>query len=140
MISDTSKYALQILAHLAKNPHKLLAGEEISKETHIPANYLGKILNQLRKSGFVESQKGWGGGFSLRSAARKRAVADVLTVFEGKERLKVKKCAFGLPRCGAVKPCALHDYWAKVQEVFSEMIANVRIEDLAADGKNENTK
>jgi Rrf2 family protein len=130
MISDTTKYALQILGHLAKNPNKLIPGEEIAEETGIPANYLGKILNQLGKFGFVDSQKGWGGGFSLRSGSKRRPIKDVIVIFEGADSLTVSKCAFGLAECSNSKPCPLHGYWQKIQKNYHTMIGEVKVEDL----------
>ena len=69
MFSQTSRYALRILGYLATNRDRWVLAREIAGETGIPANYLSKILSQLRKRGFVESLKGWGGGFRLKGTA-----------------------------------------------------------------------
>ena len=74
MYSRTTRYAFHLLGTLARRRDELVSGEELAGLTGIPANYLSKILNQLRKSGFVESQKGWGGGFrSTRSPSTGRS-------------------------------------------------------------------
>ncbi|MBK7047210.1 MAG: Rrf2 family transcriptional regulator [bacterium] len=61
MVNQTTRYALQILGYLARSDASLIPHEQIAREIGIPANYLSKILNQLRKSGIVESRRGWGG-------------------------------------------------------------------------------
>ena len=69
MVSQTGKYALRILGYLADHPGQWVQGSQIASETGIPANYLSKIMNQLRKRGFILSQKGWGGGFLFKDEA-----------------------------------------------------------------------
>ena len=84
MISQTGRYALRILGHLADRTGQWIQGREIAAATGIPANYLAKILNQLRKRGLVSSQKGWGGGFLLRDQALGVPIAEVLELIDGR--------------------------------------------------------
>ena len=80
MYSRTTRYAFHLLGTLARRRDELIRTEELSRLTGVPANYLSKILNQLRKHGFVESPKGWGGGFRLDEQALDRPMMAVLTV------------------------------------------------------------
>jgi Rrf2 family transcriptional regulator, iron-sulfur cluster assembly transcription factor len=131
MISRTARYAFHILGFLAARPTQRLRGEEIAAATGIPVNYLAKILNQLRKAGLVESQKGWGGGFQLHAGAEKRPIRDVLVVFDGLGSAERTDCALGRPACDAEHPCAMHDEWANVRDGFTRMIRTTRVADLA---------
>jgi Rrf2 family iron-sulfur cluster assembly transcriptional regulator len=131
MVSQTSRYALHILGFLARNPGRLVRGEEIAAATGIPSNYLSKILSQLRKHGLVDSQKGWGGGFILRESALERPIRDVLQIIEGAEGIQRNDCIFGLPACDANNPCPLHSHWEKIRQTYEEMLGNTRIGDLA---------
>lgn len=132
MVSQTGRYALHLLGALAARPGERLRGEELAALTGIPANYLSKILNQLRKVGLVESRKGWGGGFSVPDAALDRPIGDVLEAIEGSGAMVRNDCLFGLPRCDASSPCALHHHWAGIREGFVAMLAHTTIRDLAA--------
>jgi len=78
MVTQTGKYALRILGYLVDHSGQWVQGRAIATDTGIPANYLSKILNQLRKHGFVESQKGWGGGFLLVEKATRVTIGEVL--------------------------------------------------------------
>jgi Rrf2 family protein len=133
MINQTAKYALHILGYLVCERGRLVRGEEIARGTGIPANYLSKILNQLRKAGIVESQKGWGGGFRLRERALDQPIATVLGAIEGGDRVERQDCVFGLPRCDAERPCPLHDRWNVVRSAYNTMLAETRLRDLAID-------
>ena len=131
MVSQTARYAFHILGHLATHGEELVRGEEIAAATGIPANYLSKILNQLRKAGLVESQKGWGGGFRLRQEATGRPIRDVLAAIDGIDSTEHAGCLFGLPACDHTHPCPLHGYWERIRRTFDEMLAEVTVGDLA---------
>jgi Rrf2 family protein len=134
LISQTSRYALHILGFLVKRRDDLVRGEEIAEATGIPPNYLSKILNQLRKSGIVESRKGWHGGFRLRGRALGRPIRDVLTIIDGKQAVEGQGCAFGLPECDLDNPCPLHHQWERIRRSYVEMLTSTRIRDLASNG------
>jgi Rrf2 family protein len=130
MISVTGGYALRILGHLAGRREEWLRGRAVAEATNIPANYLSKILNQLRKSGLVESRKGWGGGFRLKGRALGTPIATVLDRIEGPH--EDARCIFELRACDASAPCPLHDRWERVRGAYREMTRAVTIADLRA--------
>ena len=128
MISQTGRYALRILGYLADHPGERALGRDIARDTGIPANYLSKILNQLRKAGFVLSQKGWGGGFVLNARASRQPIARVLELFDG--RRDREACIFELKPCDARNPCPLHHRWEPVRTEFDAMLRSVLVRNL----------
>lgn len=128
MFSQTSRYALRTLGYLATNRDRWVLAREIARETAIPPDYLSKILARLRKRGFVESQKGWGGGFRLRTRSGGVAISAVLETFDGKR--EKDSCAFGLGRCDADDPCPLHPHWERVRAEYERMLRTVTLRDL----------
>lgn len=132
MISQTGRYALRILGHLVDHRGVWVQGREVAAATGIPANYLGKILNQLRKAGYVQSQKGWGGGFMLEEGRSGAPILGVLELFEG--RISNEECVFELRRCSPSNPCPLHQHWQKVKEEYEAMLRSVAVRDLRSEG------
>jgi Rrf2 family transcriptional regulator, iron-sulfur cluster assembly transcription factor len=132
MLTQTARYALQILGYLRSRGKDRVRADEIARATGIPANYLSKILNQLRKAGIVDAQKGWGGGFVLRREALRRPITDVVEVFEGRGAHAAEECAFGLERCDERAPCPLHPFWESIRETYGEMLRTTSIGDLTA--------
>lgn len=130
MISQTARYALRILGYLAERQGQWVQGKEIATATGIPANYLGKVLNQLRKAGYVLSQKGWGGGFMLAGGQESSSIAGVLEVIEGKR--STDNCVFELRPCNADNPCPLHDHWQRVRQQLDTMLDDVTIGSLGS--------
>lgn len=128
MISQTGRYALRILGYLAGHSSGWTLGKEIAKATGIPSNYLSKILAQLCKQGYVQSQKGWGGGFQLRADALQNPILDVLRIFEGPRN--EQECLYGLPRCNAAQPCPLHSHWETIRNSYASMLQSTTIGEL----------
>jgi Rrf2 family iron-sulfur cluster assembly transcriptional regulator len=128
MISQTVKYALRILGYLADHPGVRVQGSQIASDTGIPANYLSKILNQLRKKGLVSSRKGWGGGFILSEKAGRASIGQVIDLFEGEASTEV--CVFEMRQCDAKNPCPLHDHWERIQKDYLRMLEETTISDL----------
>jgi len=130
MLSQTVRYALRTLGYLAGNRGARVRGETIAAATGIPANYLSKILNQLRKRGVVDSEKGWGGGFELREVSLDLRVRDIVTIFDGTDRIEEGGCVFGLPECDAARPCPLHAYWERIGATWTAMLEETKVRDL----------
>lgn len=131
MLSLTGKYALRILGYLAGKPETWVQGSQIAADTGIPANYLSKIMNQLRKKGYVESQRGWGGGFLLKKTILETRIDEVLTFIEGPR--DETTCIFGLRDCDQQDPCPLHERWEAIRGGYHDMLQEVTIGDLRFD-------
>lgn len=130
MISRTGKYALHILGYLVQHQGEWVAGQEIAKQIKIPANYLGKILNQLAKNSFVNSRKGWGGGFSINEEALNRNLREVLESIEGPAAEEKKECVYGLGFCSDEQPCPLHLHWKPIRCAYENMLQNITVGEL----------
>ena len=83
MLTQTTEYALQALAFLATTPKDWREVGHIAESLSIPTNYLSKILGQLTKLGLLESRKGWGGGFRMRSDPGTVSLEEVIRPLEG---------------------------------------------------------
>ena len=134
MISRTSQYALQIVGFLARENGRRSRSKDIARHTGIPANYLSKILNQLRKQGIVEAEKGLGGGFQLRTEALDRPIEEILVIFDGVASTRREECAFGHLECDSDHPCPLHPYWERIRGTYREMLSKTTVADLDVTG------
>lgn len=130
MLSQTSRYALHLLGALMARSGERLGTRELATMTGVPANYLSKILNQLAKRGIVDSQKGWGGGFTIVPTALGMPIKEVLAVFEGDARAVPRDCAFGLAACDGDHPCPLHSDWERIRDGYARMVTETTIGQL----------
>ena len=84
MLSKKTKYGLKALAFLASQhgnaPVQIAA---IAKQENISQKFLESILLSLRKTGFLGSKKGKGGGYYLIKAPKEILMTDIMRVLEG---------------------------------------------------------
>lgn len=129
MLSQTTEYALRAVVFLAGKPGRAWTTQEIAHATHVPPGYLSKVLQSLGRAGFLEAQRGIGGGYVLARAPEEVTVYDVVQAVEPIPR--IRSCPLGLPEhCEAL--CPLHrrldDAMATVEAAFrastiAEMVA-----------------
>ncbi len=131
MISQTSEYALRIMAFLAQQPRDtLVPAVAMEGKVRVPANYRGKILNQLTRAGLLESTRGRTGGFRLARPAARIALIDVVAPFE--PVTSVRTCVLGSERCRDSKPCAAHDRWRRAGAARDEFLRGTTVADVAS--------
>ena len=112
MITKKAKYAIKAMIYLSrkkKGEHTLIS--EISEHERIPKKFLEAILLDLRKSGFLGSKKGKGGGYYLIKSAEEINMTDVLRLFEG---------------AIALIPCVADKYYEPCEECLDEKTCAIR--------------
>lgn len=79
-LSARAEYACLAMLELARahRTHESVQARRISEEHEIPAAFLLQVLQQLRRSGLVISERGPGGGFRLARGPDSTTIADVL--------------------------------------------------------------
>ncbi|WP_375443366.1 RrF2 family transcriptional regulator [uncultured Fibrella sp.] len=84
MISKKAKYALKALKALTEvyGEGPVLISQIAAREL-IPQKFLEAILLELRNHGVLQSQKGKGGGYSLRVDPERITLAQVIRIIDG---------------------------------------------------------
>ena len=132
MFSKACEYAIKAVLHIA---HKSRAGERvgvkaISKAINSPEAFTGKIMQQLSKSGLVQSIKGPSGGFWMGEDERKAAnLRDIVRIIDG-DKLYTE-CGLGLKHCNDAKPCPVHHQYKEIRDALIEMHTATTLDDLA---------
>ncbi len=121
LFSQTAEYALRAVVCLAADPDRAMTTAELARTTRVPANYLSKLMQTLRRAGLVDAQRGVGGGFTLTRTPAEISVLDVIQVVDPIERIDT--CPLGIESHGRVL-CPMHrkldDALAHIQHTFSE--------------------
>lgn len=111
MLSKKTKYGLKALAYIAKqNSDKPIPIGDIAKEENISHKFLESILLTLRKSGFLGSKKGKGGGVYLIKKSKEIRMVDVIRVLEGPI---------------ALVPCVSLNFYEKCEDCFDEKTCSI---------------
>ncbi|QDU00177.1 RrF2 family transcriptional regulator [Gimesia aquarii] len=121
MFSQTVEYALRAIVHLADQSPNPCTTEQIAKATKVPQAYLSKVLQSLRQSQIVHSQRGIGGGISLVKTPDALNLLEVVNAVD--PICRIKTCPLGLKGHGA-NLCPLHrkldDAMRETETAFSE--------------------
>ena len=84
MISKKTKYGLKALAYLAQQPpNTRVQIGTIAESENISQKFLESIMLTLKKSGFLSSKKGKGGGYYLLKEPKEIKLASVFRILEG---------------------------------------------------------
>ena len=133
MISKKTKYGLKALTYIARQDSKMIAIAQISESENIPHKFLESILLLLRKSGFLGSKKGKGGGYYLLKEASDIYMTDVMRILEGPiapiacvSLNYYEKC----DDCNDEATCSLNRLMIKVRDANLQVFRNTTLEDL----------
>jgi len=136
MLSKKTKYGLKALTYLAlqkdKEPVQIA---EISRHENISQKFLESILLTLRKTGYLGSKKGKGGGYYLIKEPSEIAMTSVIRVLEGPIAMIpcvslnfYEKCN----DCPDEKSCAVHKLMLQVRDSALEVYRKTTLADLIA--------
>ena len=102
-------FALRALMRLAGEPTRSFATNEIAAEFGISRNHLAKVVRDLAEGGFINTQRGAGGGFTLARPPQAITLGEVVRALE--ERHALVECFRGdggncvlMPRCRLKAP------------------------------------
>lgn len=130
MISQTLEYALRAVVCLAKESNDSMTTERIAEIAQIPASYLSKVLQLLRRGGLVRSQRGLGGGFRLTRSPSEITILEVVSMVDPIRR--IERCPLDLPSHG-VRLCPLHRRLDRALELVETAFRETTIAELLAD-------
>lgn len=134
MLSKKTKYGLKALAYLGvQKDKKPVQIAEIAEQENISQKFLESILLSLRKTGFLGSKKGKGGGYYLLKNPNDILMTDVMRVLEGPISMVpcvslnfYEKCE----DCPTENECTVHKLMLKVRDANLAVYRNNTLADL----------
>lgn len=131
LLTKSCIYALRSSVYLAKQEAECYVTiKELSDELKISFHFLTKVLQQLTKQEILKSYQGPNGGVKLAKDARDITFFDIVQSVDGS--LVISECALGLPGCGELAPCPLHEHWSGLKTGLKDLMKSVTIAELAA--------
>jgi Rrf2 family protein len=88
LLNRRGEYALLGLFYLARQDRRASSGrywdvKDIAQAVDVPVKYLRILFHQLAKAGLLKSQRGSGGGFSLKKSADAISIREVIEIIQG---------------------------------------------------------
>lgn len=90
---------------LAYMPGELVSTAQLAEVTHVPMNYLAKVLQSLAKADLITGRRGVGGGYRLARPATEISMLDVINSINPIE--PITKCPLNLENHSG-RLCPLH--------------------------------
>jgi Rrf2 family cysteine metabolism transcriptional repressor len=131
IVPKRNQYALRAIFELAK--HRGKGPKKISEIAHaqaIPLRFLEVILGQLKGTGWVESKRGFYGGYLLKCSPGDITVGDVLRFMQGPARTMDCVTCISKHDCPFSGKCAFASMWNKVNEAMFKIYDETTIQNL----------
>jgi Rrf2 family protein len=126
IFSRSSEYALRAFACLAEvEPGTYVMAKDIAQKAELPGHFLAKILQQLARKGYLKSNKGPSGGFTLAQPASKLTLMDIVTAVDGTAELDRFPFKNGGGRSAA------HNGWKVLRSSIVDYLESTSVADLA---------
>ncbi|NNE71525.1 MAG: Rrf2 family transcriptional regulator [Rhodothermales bacterium] len=114
MFSSAARYALRATAHLGSLPADgYVPARQLAEALDIPPTFLAKVLKQLVDAGLLVAFRGPTGGVKLSRPADEITLRQIIESVDGSAVFT--ECVLGLPGCGDLEPCPLHEGWAPIR-------------------------
>ena len=134
MLSKKTKYGLKAITYIARQENTTpVQVATIAKSENISHKFLESILLTLKKSGFLGSKKGKGGGYYLLKKPEEILMTDVIRLLEGPIAMVpcvslnyYEKC----DDCPDEQKCSVHKLMIQVRDNTLKVLKNNTLADL----------
>ena len=127
LYSRACEYALRALIAAGAADRDRFRATDVCAWTGIPEPYTRKVLQALVKSGFLQADRGPGGGYSLSRSPESISILGIVKAVDGTDAFD--HCIMGLPACGSRNPCPLHETWSDAKVRLLEQLERTHLQD-----------
>ena len=132
--SAQEEYGIRCLIRIAKfrQIDKTLTIPEISKSEGISQHNTAKILRKLRLGGFLESERGQTGGYTLARDPEDIKIGDVLNVIGGRlfDSTFCESHSGVSDICTHTIDCSVRSLWKVIQDAVDTVVQDMSLKDL----------
>lgn len=126
-ISTKTEYGLRALIEIGRRPGGAVPLKDVAASQDISQHYLEQIAAQLRRSGFLRSQRGAHGGYRLARDPGDIRVWDVVIAMEGS--VAPVGCLDG-GACDRLGLCPTETLWQDVEQAIYAVLSQHTLQDL----------
>jgi len=113
---------LELALHYGEGPIQL---KEIAERQGISEKYLWQLINPLKTTGLVTSQRGVHGGYALGKAPESITVKEILQILEGS--LCLVDCVDNPSLCERAPSCITRDIWGEASKDMQRSLQNTTL-------------
>lgn len=132
--SSTEEYGIRCLIRIAKfhEAGKSFTIPEISKAERISQHNAAKILRQLRLGGFLDSERGQTGGYSLAKEPEEIKIDEVMNALGGRlfDESFCQSHSGMADICTHSIDCSVRSLWKVIQDAVDTVVKDMTLKDL----------
>lgn len=123
-------YSIRVLLYLAARPDRRCSIAEIARAYRISQNHLMKVVNDLARSGYIDSVRGRGGGIRLGKQAKEINIGALIRHTE--EGFDLVDC----PSCVIAPACGMTSVLREAVSAFLDVLDRYSLADLMQKQRN----
>lgn len=130
-LSTKTRYGTRLLLDIAlhgdNGPVRIL---DVAKRQKISAKYLERIVQQLKKAGFIKSRRGHKGGHVLAKLPEDITIGAIIRLME--EEPGLVECVYSENACEKADNCATRQAWVRACKAMYDELDAITLADLVA--------
>jgi Rrf2 family protein len=131
-LTRAGEYAVRCVLYLsAREEGTVVPRREVAEAMEIPGVFLGKIAQQLARSGILEIIQGARGGFRLLRPPEAITLLEVVEALVGE--IFLNDCLLKPRSCSRVESCAVHQVWIKARAQLRETLGHATFAPFLSD-------
>ena len=128
-ISTKGRYGTRFMLELAINySRKPMLLRDIATREEISEGYLQHIVDTLKGSGLIFSNRIRHGGYTLSRKPEEITLKDILSSLEG--TISLTECVHNPDICARSPHCTTHDVWSELCNKFSSSLEEITLKDM----------
>jgi Rrf2 family protein len=130
--SAQEEYGLRLLVQIGRRSPKQTTIPELARLESLSEPHVAKLLMILRRAGFIDSQRGQLGGYSLAEEPSKLVLASVLEALGGRiyDDEFCRRHSGLSPTCVHLGKCLVHELWQDVQTAIDSVLKHRTLQDI----------
>ncbi len=122
-LTRAGEYAIRCMLYIfSKEKGAIVKRLEIAEEMDIPDQFLGKVAQQLARSGILEIIQGAKGGYRVLKPPEKLTMLDVVEAVTG--QISLNDCVLRTDSCAKSSICQVHFVWVKATNQLRDTLNN----------------
>jgi Rrf2 family transcriptional regulator, iron-sulfur cluster assembly transcription factor len=133
-LSTRSRYGTRLMFDLALNQStNYVFLKDIARRQGLSEKYLSKLIIPLKNAGFVNSARGFKGGYALAKDPSKISIREIVEVLEGD--LTPVECVHNSEVCCRISWCPTRDVWVGLSDAINKSLQAVSLRDVVTQYK-----
>ena len=133
-LNAKTDFLYRALIYVALHPDRLVTAREIAEAYELSHNHISKVCQDLIRHGFLEAQRGRGGGVRLARKPEEIKLGELL--YLGETNPKVIDCETGIGGVCRIAPaCRLKGIFAQAQRAFLDALNSHTLAEVIAQPK-----